>query len=259
MYLRGKGYAEIAKRDGSGNFIAPFTALGDLTTFEAKFGTNKVTVSENISGLDKTVVSAISNLNSELTAQIRDWKLANMINAFYGNSVDIAQQTVAPGSEESLPNGLIAGDRINLANKGKVSSLVVKDSAGSPITLVNGTHYNHDGYGGITILALTGTQPYRVSYVAAAIKRVPMFVNPSADFWVRFWQKNTVAKNSDGSFKLRCYQFYQWQINPAETLALIADNEIATLPLSGTLLADQTKPESSSMSQYGDIFILDTE
>lgn len=257
-YIRGKGFPEVATRDSNGNFVAPFRSLGDLSTYEARFGTEKFTLTENVTGLGKTVISATTAINSELSLQLRNWNLKNLALAVFGAAVDVAQVTIAPGAEEVFPTGLLVGDVINLANKGKVSSLIVIDSTGSPVTLTLNTHYRHDGYGRIEILSLGSlVQPFKASYVAAAIKRVPILNLPPADLWFRFWSKNTVEKNTDGSFKRSCWEFYKVQMNPTETLALIQDNEAGVLPLTGTILADETKPETSTTSQYGNIYILD--
>lgn len=254
MYMLLQGEVFLAERDVSGNPVEPFVSIGDAPVFELNLAVDKLTVRESMSGFRRVALSVITGQDSNITINFRDIKPENAALMLYGVVLEVTGATV---TNEAFPAGVLAGGRFFLDTRGKISSLVITDSAGTPAT-VTASKYSHDGYGLVTFLDVAGyTQPFKAAYTSAAFKRVPLLSSPAPERALRLIGRNTAAKNSDGSFKRIQLDLFRTQFDPAETLALIQDNEVASVPVNGTALEDETKPDTSTSSRYGDLFYLD--
>ncbi len=262
MYFRGQGLWEAAPRNVSGVVAldTDFVPFGDMPSVNITGAQTELNIKENVSGLGKTALNLITGQELSLDAVTRDFRPEILALVLLGVVIDVATVTVAPGSEEVIEPGITIGESVILNNPGKVSSLIVIDSAGSPLTLVLNTHYTHDGYGRITFLAIPGTQPYKASYVAGAIKRIPLVVVPPVERWIRGNVINTAARNADGSFRRNLLELFKVQLNVFDTLSLLQEaggTDIGTVPIKGKILADDLHPSSSTLSQYGNWYQLD--
>jgi hypothetical protein len=261
-YFRGQGLWEMAPRNASGIVAldSDFIPFGDMPQINITGALSEINIKENVSGLGKLALSLNTGQELSLDALTRDWSPSILAVALLSSVIDVASVTVSPGSEEPFDAGLVIGSVVRLNNPGKVTSLIVLDSAGSPITLVLNTHYTHDGYGRITFLAIPGTQPYKASYVAGAIKRIPLVTMPPAERWLRGNIINTAARNTDGSFKQMRLDLKKVTINLADTLSFLQEasgTDIGTIPIKGKILADDLVIGSTTVSQYGDLYTLD--
>lgn len=253
MFLSLQGEIFLAERTEGGDFIE-FLSIGDAPVFEVGLAVDKTTVRESMSGFRRTALTLITGQDSTITLNMRDFKAENAALMMYGVVVDVAMGTI---TAEPFPIGVGIGDRLFLDRPGKISALSLVDSAATPLPLVAGTHYVHDGYGGITFLAIPGTQPYKATYTVGAIKRVPILTQAGPERWLRFMGKNTAAKNADGSFKRVMLDLFRVSFNPGETLTMMQENDVASIPVTGTAMADDTKPETTTDSQYGNLYYLD--
>jgi hypothetical protein len=254
MYQLLQGEVFLAERNAQGNPVEPFSSIGDAPVFELNLAVDKLTVRESMSGFRRVALSVITGQNSNITINFRDIKPENAALMLYGVVLQVATATVA---NDPFPAGVVNNESYFLDTKGKVSSLVITDTAGTPVT-VDVADYAHDGYGLVTFLDVTGyTQPFHAAYTTAAYKRIPLLNTPAPERHLRLVGRNTAAKNPDGSFKRIELNLYRTQFDPAETLALIQDNEVASVPVNGTALEDTTKPETPTTSRYGDLLYLD--
>ena len=254
MYMLLQGEVFLAERDTNGNPVEPFVSIGDAPVFELNLAVDKLTVRESMSGFRRVALSVITGQDSNITINFRDMKPENAALMLYGVVISVTTATVA---NDPFPAGVVAGSSYFLDTRGKVSALVITDSNGTPAT-VTPSKYSHDGYGLVTFLDVTGyTQPFKAAYSTAAYKRIPILDKPAPERHLRLLGRNTAAKNTDGSFKRVQLDLYRTQFDPAETLALIQDNEAASIPVNGTALEDATKPESSTTSRYGELLYLD--
>src|SRR6185295_571731 len=103
-------------------------------------------------------------------------KLANNLEQFYHGTKtsEVAGSYVAAGA---FPTGLVVGDTVLIpGGHVGITALVVKDSAGTPATLVNNIDYSYTEAGLVTILNLgTYVQPFKAfsySYKAAVILKI---------------------------------------------------------------------------------------
>ena len=135
-----------------------------------------------------------------------------------------------------------------LANTNLTSFTSLVDSAGSPLTLTQGTHYTVDLSGGmVTILAIPGTQPYKASYVHATKDVVPMFEANQEERFLRFSGLNTANANKGAVVEL-----YRVVFDPVSNFDLITD-ELGQYELTGSVLYDETRDLDATLGGFGRI------
>ncbi len=253
-YFSGQGEIFLAERNDQGNPVDPFVSVGDAPVFEVGLGVEKSDIKESISGFRRTALSLQTGQNSTVTMNLRNFNDENAALMLYGIVLEVAQSTV---TNEAFEAGIVEGEAFFLDTKGKVSSLVITDSAGAGATVAN-TKYAHDGYGFVTFLDVTGyTQPFKAAYSAAKYKKIPLLMNRTPERWLRFVGRNTAEFNSDGSFKRVMLDLYRVQFDPVETLPFIQESDVSSLAVAGNALEDQTKPITQTSSRFGDLFFLD--
>lgn len=254
-YFSGQGEIFLAERSNQGNPVDPFVSVGDAPVFEVGLGVEQTPIKESISGFRRTALSLQTGQNSTITMNLRILDDENAALMLYGIVLEVAQSTV---SNEPFDAGIADGEAFFLDTKGKVSSLVIHDSAsGTPATVPN-TKYAHDGYGYVTFLDVAGyTQPFHAAYAAGAYKKVPLLMNRTPERWLRFIGRNTASFNPDGSFKRVMLDLYRVQFDPVESLPFIQESDIASVALKGNALEDQTKPITQTSSRFGDLYFLD--
>lgn len=144
----------------------------------------------------------------------------------------------------TAPAALVVGQVIKLPHM-NVSAVAVKDSAGSPATLVAATHYELDAVAGtIKILNLAAfTQPLKVDYTPGAVKIIGALKAPDVDYTLVFNGTNSY----DSSRVIG--EFYRFRFASEGGMALI-QTEAGEYQLNGSLQKDETRLASSSGGQY---------
>ncbi|MBS3913473.1 MAG: hypothetical protein KG003_03180 [Bacteroidetes bacterium] len=256
MYGSFQGEIFLAERSVGGNPVLPYESIGDANVFDVGNSVDKLTVKESISGFRKTAVSVITGQENTFTINFRDIKPINFAILALGLVIDVAGSTV---TNEAFPTGLAVGDVLFLDKPGKVSAITLMDNTGSPVTLVLGTHFEHDGYGKIVIKSLGGlTQPLKAStYTVVAIQKVPIQIQSPPERALLFNGVNTAEFNSDGTFKRVRLIYYRIRFNPVETMNWIQESDALSLPVTGDILEDPTKIQSSTQSKVGELIYLD--
>lgn len=160
-----------------------------------------------------------------------EWSLKNLALGLYGASANTATGSV---TDEEFPAGLVAGDQIRL-DRPYASSLVIEDSAGSPVTLVAGTNYRLMGHND-SMVEITDpaalTQPFLASYSYAAYDTIGAFSQTSPERYVVFDGINTET----GEAVL--IDMYRVRFDPISELGLI-NAEYGSLAMAGSLLFDE--------------------
>jgi hypothetical protein len=126
--------------------------------------------------------------------------------------------------------------------------VVVKDSAGTPATLVAGTDYEvaSSNHGTLKILNIgTYVQPFKADYSYAVQVNVGLFQAAAPDRWLRFEGLNTAD-----ALKPVLIELYKVSLNPLSEMGLISD-ELAKFPLSGQVLYDDSKVGDVILGQFG--------
>ena len=191
-YFSGQGRVYVGARDASGNPQA-MRWLGNVPELKVSLNVETLEHKESYSGQRLTDLQLIKGKDGEFSATIEDFSIENLELTLYGQTSSVTAGTV---TAEALPTGAVAGGLYLLANQ-FVSSVVVRDSAGSPATLTANTHYKvHAEQGAIELLNITGfTQPFRVDYAYGAARRLAMFKSGQPEVWLRFDGLNTADGN----------------------------------------------------------------
>lgn len=239
-YFSGQGKLFIAERDTNGKPKA-FADLGNCPDFEIELATSTVEHKESRSGQRLTDVILQTDKKASMKLTLEDFTLANLAKALYGDVVTISGGSVADATEV-LPSSLVVGDYVRL-DYGQVSSLVIKDSTGTPVTLTLDTHYSivDAKQGLIKILSLSGVvQPLKAGYTYAATSKLRSFTQPRKDYWIRFAGVNTADEG-----RAVIIDLFKVQMNPAANLGVIND-AIAQLQLTGGVLFDDLRPATGA-------------
>ncbi len=144
----------------------------------------------------------------------------------------------------TFPSGLQVGQVVKFPAM-NIGSVTVRDSTGSPVTAVAGTHYEMDLVAGTAkILSLTGlTQPLKADYTPGAVKIIGALKAPDVDYTAVFNGTNSV----DNSRVIG--EFYRFRFAAEGGLALI-QTEAGEYQLNGSLQKDETRLASSTGGQY---------
>jgi len=146
------GAGNIAVADLDANFVpTAFEDAGEVPRFELEetieYADNYFTGKDGPNVMD---LHAVIKRTLAGTMVIKEQTKRNLERLYHGESSIVAAGSVA---DEVLPEGLEAGDLYFLQNLPvDVETVVLTDSAGSPSTLTNGTHYRVRDSGQITFL-----------------------------------------------------------------------------------------------------------
>jgi hypothetical protein len=244
-YASFQGRVYLGKRDVNGLPIE-VRSPGNVADLKLSLKTEVLEHFESQSGQRSLDHRMIKSKSATITLAIEEFTKENLALALYGTHV-----TTAGGSVTDEPVGGAApviGDRYFLAHP-KVSTLVVKDSAATPATLVLGAQYTADtDFGALQFLDTTGlTPPFKASYAFGDVSEIGIFTQPLPERFLRLEGFNTAQGNTRVLVEL-----YRVAFDPLKELALIS-NEYNKFELEGSLLADSTKPYDAVLGQFGKI------
>jgi hypothetical protein len=148
---------------------------------------------------------------------------------------------------EVLPT-LAVGDYVVLKHGG-VSSVVIKDSAGTPATLTAGTHYEIDSAnGGVGKILNLGSfiQPLKADYAHTASADVTMFTAAPPERYLFLDGINTVDSSP---VRVRLYKV---RFDPSSSIPFINDG-FGQLELNGSVLYDSEAAADANLGGFGKI------
>ena len=152
----------------------------------------------------------------------------------------------------------MVGDRYFFAHP-KVSSLVVKDSSATPVTLVAGVDYTVDpDFGALQFLRLNDggapavpyLAPFKASYAFGVATEIGIFTQPLPERYLRLEGLNTAQGNAKVLVEL-----YRVAFDPLKEISFISD-EYNKFEMEGSLLADASKPFDAVLGQFGRIVLV---
>jgi hypothetical protein len=249
MYFSGQGKISIAALDASTGLPGAFRWLGNIPDFTPKFETSKTEHKESWSGQRLTDKALATENKASFSGTLEDWSKENL--ALVTKSALAAIEAGAV-TNEVAPTGLVAGDVWALKNPG-ITSLVITDSTGSPLTLSLTTDYTADlDYGTVTIVDPSGfVQPFKAAYTKTALDVVPFFTEGTKEVALRFEGINTADEN-----KKVLVELYRISIDPTEELPLITE-EFGQFTVNGNCLIDATKGEDELFGKFGRMIYID--
>jgi hypothetical protein len=248
-YFSGQGRVYIGARDINGN-AAGLKFVGNVPDLKLALSVDTLEHQESQSGQRLTDLQLIKTKKGEFSCTLEELLQANLELALYGSTTAGVSGTV---TAEVLAN-VIAPGSLYLLSHQNVSSVVVKDSTGSPKTLSPSQYTVNAKHGSISINDVTTgapyVEPYKVDYSYGAVNATAMFTQPLPERWVRFEGLNTADSNREVVIDL-----YRVAINPAKDLSVIG-NDLMKFELSGQVLADLTKSATGAFGQFGRIILL---
>lgn len=211
--------------------------------FDLAINTTEETVKESHSGqrLEDLVFATEKTLRTAYT--LHGFNIDNLAEALYGEKYTVVAGTA---SAEVAPSGLEVGDIIKLDHE-RVSTVTGVDSTGSPVTLVEGTHYEVVSAfaGHIKILSLTSlTQPLKFSYSFAETNALALLKSEPDELYIMFDGINTVDQEPV------YLEIYRHRAKPTSGLQLI-NSGVGTLEFEGSALYDGTKAADPNLGTLG--------
>ena len=247
MYLHGEAWWGDRSVTGTVPYFESLPEIDELTLAIAQEKISHVSkrASMKIKDLSAAVMSSITGtikLSSATPEQLKQFLFGAKAAVAAGTITAVSLGTVIAGQWYKIP-----GDYRDIA------LTFIKDSNGSPVTLVNGTDYTIDlAAGMVKCLLATGTMPWLVTGTSGAGTGVGLLNERKFEKWLRF--KGINVADGDNSVTLDLYKI---QIDPTKALQLIGSgNEPTVFEIEFEALKDTTKSASATFGQMGDIKIL---
>jgi len=250
-YFSGQGKIFVAK-SVNGVVQGGFRWVGNVPDFKPSFDNSNIEHKESYSGarlLDKVVTTEIK---AKISATLEEWSKENLALAVRGATQTVTAGSVAVGTPEAFPSGLVAGSLVPLKYQ-NVSAVVIKDSAGTPATLAATTNYTVQADTGMITIVDPGAfvQPFKASYTYAAGESTPFFSTAANEVALRFEGVNTANNNQKVIVEI-----YRVALDPTKELGLIS-SDFASFVLEGNALVDPTKPSNDAVfGQFGRLILL---
>lgn len=247
QFFYGQGRVSFAEINATTGALGKWRYVGDVSALTPKFTTEQVKHIESNSGQRVEVANFDISKSVAVDLTMHSLDTDNLALALRSAVVTTAGGTA---TAESLGTGLVVGDVVYLANPG-VSALVITDSTGTPLTLVDGTDYTVDApFGRVTILNVgTYVQPFKAAYTYADRKAVGMFTAPQKNYALRYEGLDLANQNAPVMV-----DFYKVAPSVLQQLDLITTGtDVAGMQVTAAALADQSKPATGGLGQFGSI------
>lgn len=247
MLIRGRGY--LAERDDDGNPLA-LIDLGDTVDGELNLETTYADNDNNCNAISTQDAHVAIGVKGKVKISFKKSAAELLAIALFGKSVTETGGAFSASADTTLPTGIVAGDMWAIPQgKANLSALTIVDSAGTPATLVLGTHYKVDLKAGIiTFLNVTGkTQPFKISgtEVAAQVS-VAMLNKRTQEFYFIQTGVNTMAE--DAAVRIDLYRI---GFGPSAKIMLKGAAGPDTYEIEGVLLADANREADAEFGQLG--------
>ena len=203
---------------------------------------------ESMSGQRLQDLSITTAQTATVNMTLEDFTLENLALGLYGQAVDRTGGSVT-GEDLGSP---ASNALVKLANP-KVSSVVIKDSAATPATLVAGTDYDvlDADYGLIQLYDISGfTLPLVADYAYGSFRDVVIFTQPPP---VRRIVAN-LLNTADGNAKYQV-ELYRVQFDPLQNFGLIS-NDLSQIELSGKVQIDSSVQPDPVLGYFGRVLEL---
>ncbi len=248
-YISGQGKVYKALKDADGNPLA-FEFMGNIPTFELAISVDKIEHKESTSGNRLVDLILITGKKVDLTMNVQEFSPENFATMVQGA---VATQGAGSVTGEEINGGeaIVAGETYALMGK-NVSSLVLTDSAGTPATLTNVTHYIANLPYGLVQIVNAGSfvAPIKAAYTkATSQKSVGLLTEAEQTVWLRLLGINTAQKQASGAYKRFVLDLFNVQFDPSAGFGLIQDT-IADNEVKASVLVDPFR-EGNADGQIG--------
>lgn len=252
LYFRGQGRVFLGLRDASGN-PKNLRYVGNVPELKLSIEVSTLEHKESTSGQNLPDHRMDVGKKANASATLEKFSKENIAMAMRGSVTSVSAGSAVTGEVLGGGSTTSAVGDILLAKARNLSAVVVKDSTGSPKTLVAGTNYILNAAAGhIELLDLTTggpfVQPFKIDYTPGASTEMGLFTAPGQEYFLRFEGLNTADTNAPVTVDL-----YRLVFDPSKDLSLITD-EYAKFPFDGSLLIDSARPSNAALGQFGAIY-----
>ena len=241
-YFAGQGVVLMGARDITGSVAKAggLFEVGNCSELKLSVNTSTVEHKETTTGARAIDLRLTTEIKANMEVTIENFNAKNLSQAMRGNHVTAVSGTVTAEPFTGYP-GMISP----LAHI-KLSNVVVKTTASTPVTLVLGTDYDVNTEAG-SIKCLAGgsvvtSQALTVDYSYEAQEEVHGLTQPMQTIWLRFEGLNSADTN-----KPVVLDVFKFSTDPLKELEMIGD-KVNAFQLAGTVLADLT--QGSGVSRY---------
>jgi hypothetical protein len=246
-YFSGQGDILLAKRNTAGNPGA-FWMVGNAPKFEVTPSIERREHQESRSGSRLVDKVQSTTKGGAVSITIEDIRRDNVALLLSGSKVTLGSGSYTAGSPDTFPSGLVVGSIVKLARP-NASTIVIKDSAGTPATLTLGTHYRvlDAAHGLVEILSLGAlVQPFKAEYSYAATEAVTaLTANDDDEYFLYF-----AGVNTEGSPDQKIgFTIYRVVFDAAELLALITADQ-GSFDLAGRILRDEARSADANFGGF---------
>ena len=239
-YYAGQGVVLIGPRDTTGSIALPggLIEVGNVSELKLSVNTSTVEHKETTTGARAIDLRLTTEIKANLMMTIENFSAANLAQALRGKFAKEVGASVTAEHVKAYPGFIMPLQHI------KVSSVVVKTTAATPVTLVEGTDYSVNTEAGSIKWLTTGTSiagdDCTVAYTYAAQNQVEALTEPMQNIWMRFEGLNSCDTN-----KPVVIVVFKFSTDPLKELDLIGD-KVNAFALEGTVLADLSQPSGTS-------------
>ncbi|HWT00197.1 MAG TPA: hypothetical protein VN256_08115 [Pyrinomonadaceae bacterium] len=222
--------------------------IGNCPKGSLDLAVERRTHKESTSGGRLTDKTQTTTKKGRLKLTFEDIQKKNLQLAFAGNEQSISG-SFSGGNYDTFETGLAAGDIVKLQHF-NVSTLVIKDSAGSPATLVEGTDYKiHSAAHGIVEILNLGSyvQPFRAQYAYAATTVITGLEGSDDEEYYVYCALANTEQSPDQPIGI---EIYRNVFDPVAALALINDEQ-GQLEMEAEVMRDATRADDT---KYGAFF-----
>jgi hypothetical protein len=246
-YYSFQGKIYLFKRNSSGGLTGGWF-IGNSPKSELDLSVERRKHKESTSGQRTTDKIQTTTKSGRLKITFEDIQKKNLLLAF--SAVEQSLSGAYTSSNfDTFATGQVVGDIVKL-KQFNISTLVVKDSAGTPATLVLDTDYEivSAKHGLIRILSLGSyTQPFKAQYAYAATTVLTGFEGSDDEEYYIYCALTNTEATTDQAIGVEVYRNV---FDPAAALALINDEQ-GQLELEAEVLRDSTRADDT---KYGAFF-----
>ncbi|HBY4322770.1 hypothetical protein [Klebsiella pneumoniae] len=239
-YYYGQGKLYLARRNSAGQALS-WRWVGDVSALNIELEFEEKKSRTSVGGRLVNSQRYITALGGKITSTWHDFSAENLQILLDTRNLSQPPDVYA---QETLPEGIEAGDRITLRNQ-NVWGVSIEN-------MNDGDDYIVDNlWGGITFFITPEDQPVIVNYQHAASTVLPLAESISEEFSLRYEGINLAENNQPVLVEV-----YRVSLDPVATLTLInTETELSGLETTANILYDGQKSNDELLSRLGRIVL----
>lgn len=239
-FYYGQGKLYLARRNTAGQALS-WRWVGDVSALDLELEFDEKKTKGSAGGQLVTMQRYISAISGKITSTWHEYSAENLRELLYGDHVSRSPNV---WTQDTLPVGIAAGDRISLSNQ-QVFGVKIDG-------VTDGVDYVVDAlWGVINWITTPQTQPVVVKYGHAGNETLPILNHQGEEFSLRYEGINLAENNSPVLVEI-----YRVKFDPISKMALLnKDEDLSGLETSAEILYDFSKNEDPLLGRLGRVVI----